>query len=68
ASYFIEMWLTPMFGFDYVNGRVRIYGEGTNPISWVSYKDVARVAVAAVDTPAARNTTLEVGGPQPLSP
>jgi len=68
ASYFMEVWLTPMLGFDYANGKVRIYGEGTNPVSWVSYPDVARFAAAALDVPAARNRVLHVGGPQALSP
>jgi uncharacterized protein YbjT (DUF2867 family) len=68
ASYFMEVWLTPMLGFDYANGKVRIYGDGNNPISWVSYRDVARVAVAALGVPRARNRVLEVGGPQALSP
>jgi uncharacterized protein YbjT (DUF2867 family) len=68
ASYFMEVWLTPMLGFDYAGGKVRVYGEGTNRVSWVSYKDVARIAAAAVDQPAARNVTLNVGGPEALSP
>ena len=68
ASYFMEVWLTPMLGFDFASGKVRIYGDGTNPLTWVSYKDVARVAAAAVDQPAARNATLAVGGPEALTP
>lgn len=68
ASFFMEIWLTPMLGFDPVNGKVRICGDGTKKISWVAYRDVARVAVAALETPAARNLTIEVGGPEALSP
>jgi uncharacterized protein YbjT (DUF2867 family) len=68
ASYFMEVWLTPMLGFDYAAGQVRIYGDGTNKISWVSYKDVARVAVAALRQPAARHAVVAVGGPEALSP
>ena len=68
ASYFMEVWLTPMLGFDYANGKVRIYGDGTNKVSWVSYRDVARFAVAVLDQPAARNATIDVGGPEALSP
>lgn len=68
ASYFMEVWLSPMLGFDYANGKVRIYGDGNNKLSWVSYKDVAQVAVAALDAPRARNAVVEVGGPQALSP
>jgi uncharacterized protein YbjT (DUF2867 family) len=68
ASYFMEVWLSPMLGFDYANGKVRIYGDGNNKLSWVSYRDVAQVAVAALDAPRARNAVVELGGPQALSP
>ena len=37
------------------------------PISWISYKDVARAAATAVAEPAARNRIVELGGPQALS-
>jgi uncharacterized protein YbjT (DUF2867 family) len=68
ASYFMEVWLTPALGFDPANGKVRIYGDGNQPVSWVSYKDVAQAAAAAVSERAARNQVVELGGPQALSP
>lgn len=68
ASYFMEVWLSPALGFDYENARVRIYGEGNNGLSWVSYKDVAQFAVASLDNSASHNAVIEVGGPQVLSP
>src|SRR6478672_8059615 len=40
ASYFMEVWLSPAVGFDYIHGRARIYGSGLKPMSWVSYRDV----------------------------
>src|SRR5947207_13832401 len=64
----MEVWLTAALGFDVANGAVRIYGDGSCPISWISYRDVARVAAAAVRERSARNMVLELGGPQPLSP
>jgi uncharacterized protein YbjT (DUF2867 family) len=67
ASYFMEIWLTPALGFDVANGKVRLYGDGSHPISWISYRDVARAAVAAVTEPTARNMIVELGGPQALS-
>ena len=51
ASYFMEVWLTPALGFDAANGKVRLYGDGSHPISWISYRDVARAAAAAVTEP-----------------
>ena len=68
ASYFMEVWLTPALGFDAANGKVRLYGDGSRPISWISYRDVAHAAAAAVSEPAARNMVVELGGPQALSP
>jgi len=67
-SYFAEVWLSPAVGFDFANAKATIYGSGQNPISWISVQDVARFAVASLDNPAARNATIEMGGPQALSP
>lgn len=67
ASYFMEVWLTPALGFDAVNRKVTFYGEGNRPISWISYRDVARAAAGAAIDPAARNMVVELGGPQALS-
>lgn len=68
ANMFMEVWLGPHLGFDYPNARARIYGEGRNPISWVSYLDVAALAVESLARPAASRRELPVGGPEALSP
>lgn len=68
SSYFMEVWLSPFVGFDYPNNQARIYGSGHNPISWISYVDVARFTVMVVKEPAAHNAVLELGGPEKLSP
>jgi NADH dehydrogenase len=60
--------LSPAAGFDYPNRKATIYGGGENPISWISYRDVARFAVECLDRPAARNATLWLGGPQGIAP
>ena len=67
-SYFMEAWLSPTVGFDFAQATAQIYGAGQNPISWISLQDVAGFAVAGLDNPAAYNTTLELGGPEALSP
>lgn len=67
-SYFMEAWLSPAVGFDAANAKAAIYGSGQNPISWVSLQDVARFAVASLNHPAAKNATLELGGPEAVSP
>jgi uncharacterized protein YbjT (DUF2867 family) len=64
----MEAWLGPNVGFDYANAKATIYGKGEHPISWISLQDVAQFAVASLENPAARNVTLEMGGPEALSP
>ena len=67
-TYFTEVWLSPAVGFDFANRKATLYGTGDKEISWISFKDVARFAVASLDTPAASNATIELGGPEALSP
>jgi uncharacterized protein YbjT (DUF2867 family) len=64
----MESWFSPMVGFDAANATAQIYGTGEKPISWISYADVAQFAVASLDNPAAHNATIEMGGPEALSP
>lgn len=66
-SCFIEVWLTAAIGFDVENAKVQIYGDGTQPISYISYKNVAAFAVESLNNPNARNATLELGGPEMIS-
>jgi uncharacterized protein YbjT (DUF2867 family) len=66
-SYFMETWLGPVVGFDYPNAKAQIYGAGENPISSISFKDVAQFAVESLDNPSARNATFELGGREALS-
>ncbi|HYN06288.1 MAG TPA: SDR family oxidoreductase [Vicinamibacterales bacterium] len=67
-TFFTEIWLSPALGFDPANGTAQIYGSGQNKISWISFQDVARFAVEAIDNPTATNATIELGGPDALSP
>ncbi len=67
-TYFMEVWLSPMLGFDYPNAKATIFGEGKKKISWIAIKDVASFAVASVDNPAAKDRKIELGGPEALSP
>jgi uncharacterized protein YbjT (DUF2867 family) len=68
ASYFMEVWLSPALGFDYIHRRARIYGSGSKPISWVSYRDVAEFCVAPVLRSVGSRSVLPVGGPEALTP
>lgn len=67
-TYFMEVWLSPALGFDYPNAKASIFGEGKNKVSWIAIKDVASFAVDSLDNPAAKNRTIELGGPEALSP
>jgi NADH dehydrogenase len=64
---FTEVWLGPAVGFDYANCKATVYGTGENAISWISLLDVAQFAVASLSNPAARNVTLDLGGPEGIS-
>ena len=66
-TYFMEIWLGPVLGFDFAHARAVIYGEGKNKISWIAVKDVAAFAVASIDNPAAENAIIQLGGPDDLS-
>ena len=66
-GYFMELWLSSAVGFDAMNGKVNICGTGTNPVAYISYKDVAKFAVESISNPAAKNAVLELGGPENLS-
>ena len=67
-SFFMEIWLGPALGFDVKNGKAQIFGSGKKAISWISLGDVAQFAVACVEHPKARNATIELGGPEAVSP
>jgi uncharacterized protein YbjT (DUF2867 family) len=67
-TFFMEVWLSPALGFDAADAKAQIYGSGENKISWISYRDVAKFAVASLDNPEAHNAVIELGGPEALSP
>ena len=67
-TFYMEVWLSPIGGFDYANASATIYGDGRNRISWLSFYDVAWCLLLCVDSPSAKNATFEVGGPHALTP
>src|SRR5215204_5496152 len=66
-SFFMEVWLSPMLGFDPAGGRVRVYGTGDQPMSMISVPDVAAYVAGCVDNRAVENQTIELGGPEPTT-
>lgn len=65
---FMEVWLGPALGFDLAHGTARIYGSGHNKVSWISFQDVAQLAVAALGNDRAAQAVIKLGGPHALSP
>ncbi|MDH5285730.1 MAG: SDR family oxidoreductase [Betaproteobacteria bacterium] len=67
-TFFTEVWLSPALGFDPARAVARIYGDGHNRISWISFEDVAKFAAAALRSPRAVGQAIKLGGPDALSP
>jgi uncharacterized protein YbjT (DUF2867 family) len=62
---FMETWLEVMGGTLAANGRALVLGPGTNPINFVSVRDVAALVTRAVcDDRVA--SPVEIGGPEDL--
>ena len=59
-SCFMEVWLSPALGFDPVRGAAMICGTGQNRVSWISGRDVARFAVAALMIYCARGDVVDM--------
>jgi uncharacterized protein YbjT (DUF2867 family) len=64
---FMDVWFSPLLGFDVMAGKVTVYGDGMAPSAWICTTDVARFAVWALDAEEARNATIELGGPDAVS-
>jgi uncharacterized protein YbjT (DUF2867 family) len=64
---FCEIWFGPMLFADPVAGTAKVYGKGAAKIRYVAVPDVAEFAVQSLASPAARNATVPVGGPDEIS-
>ena len=63
---FMDIWFSPLCGFDRERRQAAIFGDGTQPLTWIARDDVAELAARAVadeDPP----EILELGGPEALS-
>src|SRR5439155_3919260 len=67
-SYFMEMWLGPPLGWELSDGKARVLGGGEQRVSWISARDVVAAITACVDNPDAHGQTIELGGPDAVSP
>ena len=67
-TYFMEIWLSPVVGFDYPQRQATIYGDGERKISFISLGDVAEFAARAAVSRDAASGSIELGGPDAVSP
>lgn len=67
-SYFTECWLSPRFGFDIQQRTARFFGDGTQPVSYITTGNVADFAVASIANSNGHNQVLELGGPDAIAP
>src|SRR5262249_114979 len=65
-TYFMEIWLGPVLGFDFAHAKAVIYGRGKNKISWIAIKDVASFALASINNPVPPNRVIQLGGSDDL--
>jgi uncharacterized protein YbjT (DUF2867 family) len=61
---FMEVWLSPIIGFDHPNAKATIYGDGHAKNAYISRENVAEYVVQSLDNPAACNALFELGYPQ----
>jgi len=64
---FMDIWFSPLCGFDAAGGRATIFGRGVSAVTWIAAADVAVIAARAALGAGPSRDTLELGGPQALS-
>ena len=64
---FMEVWSSMIGGPVLKGDRAMVFGDGNNPVNFVSADDVAEFVVLAIKDPAAEGQTLTVGGPDNLT-
>jgi uncharacterized protein YbjT (DUF2867 family) len=63
---FLETWLEIIGAPLAKEGQALVFGPGKNPVNFVSVRDVAALALLAVEHEALRGETVEIGGPESL--
>ena len=64
---YMELWAQLIGQPILAQGKATIFGRGNNPINFVAVEDIARFVSIALDDSRARNTVIEVGGPENLT-
>jgi NADH dehydrogenase len=64
---FMDVWLSPLMGWDIEKGRARLLGRGDTRTSFIHVGDVAAFAVLAATRGELVNRVVPLGGPEALS-
>ena len=64
---FMDVWFTPLSGFDPAQGRATLFGSGERPVTWIAACDVAEIAARSALGEGPRSGAIELGGPEALS-
>ena len=67
STAFLEVWIALMRETTDRAGRVMVFGNGDNPINFVSVNDVAALVDRVIADPAVRGQVIEIGGPENLT-
>jgi uncharacterized protein YbjT (DUF2867 family) len=63
ATAFLETWVS-VVGAPLANGKALVFGRGTNPVNFVSVRDVAALVAECVRDGSTADEVLEIGGPE----
>jgi uncharacterized protein YbjT (DUF2867 family) len=63
---FMDVWFSPLCGFEVEHHRATVFGDGTSPVTWIARDDVAEAAAHAAAGDA-ESCTVELGGPEALT-
>lgn len=66
-SFMMETWFSPEMGFDLESRSAVLFGDGKNPIPWISNWDTAKAAVDVLTNPSAYNAVVDLRGPNSMS-
>jgi uncharacterized protein YbjT (DUF2867 family) len=64
---FMDVWFSPLCGFEPSARRATLFGAGTAPVSWIAAADVAEIAARAALGEGPVAGAVELGGPEALS-
>jgi NADH dehydrogenase len=67
STAFAELWIDLLRHTAARGGRPVVFGRGTNPINFVSVRDVAALVEHALLDPTTRGETFEIGGPNNIT-